>query len=116
MPYLMFSLAKGAFAVSGETALAMAVAIGASVVAPIIAKGTKIVGEKSKYNDDDELISAINEFVKYPSNITLHDLYYTTAEFKSSNYKPPVFERPLITDVFDEHPELLVELANLTSN
>jgi hypothetical protein len=101
----MFSLAKGAFAVSGEAAIAVAVAVGATVV-------TKSI--KLKYDDDKELKSAIKEFVENPSIITLHDLHYVVMTFKSSNYKPPVFTRPLVLGVFDQHPELLTELTKLS--
>jgi hypothetical protein len=104
----MFSLAQGALAVSGEAALIAAAATGAALVAPIVAKLKN--KNTPKVDDEDELKQAIRDFVEDPSRITLHDLHYAANTFRSSNYKPPVFDRTLIANILIDHPDLLKEL------
>lgn len=107
----MFSLAQGALAVSGEAALIAAAAAGAALVTPIVAKFKN--KNTHRVDDEDELKQAIRDFVEDPSRITLHDLHYAANTFRSSNYKPPVFDRPLITNIFIERPDLVKEIWDI---
>lgn len=64
---------------------------------------------KEKKDDDVQIKNAIDTFIKNPTTATLNDLYCAVMEFRSSEYKPPVFNRSHVVDIINANPVLINE-------
>jgi hypothetical protein len=64
---------------------------------------------KEKKDDDVQIKNAIDVFIKNPTTATLNDLYCAVMEFKSSGYKPHVFNRSHIVEIINANPVLINE-------
>jgi hypothetical protein len=64
---------------------------------------------KEKKDDDIQIKNAIDAFIKNPTTATLNDLHCAVMTFKSSEYKPPVFNRSHIVEIINANPVLINE-------